>query len=177
LVAGGALIVALGFVIGSFLPRDADASSSTEQSSLSTLPDQIVPPLPPDSTVPAVPGQSANPTLPSGRIFTLPNPPEGFDVTVDSLQNGPLGVEQLMMLTKDVSQIVIDGKVSSARPVLPSDGNSISVRGVEGVVESIQGGALAISWIEPGEILMTVTVPGSYGLSKAVTLAEGLVFE
>jgi hypothetical protein len=166
-VLGGIGIVLVGFVVGLALPSDGDGSGPVDTSA---LPDLIVPPSPtfPEddfSTSPSVPGVD--------RLFSVPTPPPGYRETADLSRANPDRVEQQVVLTDGTDEIVILGSASAEVPDLGA-GEPLDVRGRPGVVSEGPGGEIVLSWIEPGNILISISAPRSFGIDQTVLLAESL---
>lgn len=169
-VLGGIGIVLVGFVVGLALPSDSDDSRPLDTSS---LPDLIVPPSP---TFPEddEDDSSASPSVPgTDRLFSVPTPPPGYRETADLSRANPDRVEQQVVFTDGTDEIVIFGSVSAEVPDL-GDGEPLDVRGQPGVVREGPGGEIILSWIEPGNILISISAPQSFGIDQTVLLAESL---
>ncbi len=166
-VLGGMGIVLVGFVVGLALPSDGDGSGPVDTSA---LPDLIVPPSP---TFPED-GSSTPSSVPAtDRLFSVPSPPPGYRETADLSRANPDRVEQQVVLADGSDEIVIFGLASADVPEL-DDGETIEVRGQPGVVTEGRGGEIVLSWIEPGNILISISAPQSFGIDQTVLLAESL---
>jgi hypothetical protein len=166
-VLGGIGIVLVGFVVGLILPSGLDDSQPVDTSA---LPDLIVPPPP---TFPEeAPGVA--PSVPNtDRIFSVPSPPPGYRETADLSRANPDRVEQQVVLEDGSDEIVIFGLASADAPDL-GEGETVEVRGQQGVISEGTGGEIVLSWIEPGNILIAISAPESFGIDQMVLLAESL---
>ncbi|MGF1665288.1 MAG: hypothetical protein ACFCVC_03340 [Acidimicrobiia bacterium] len=166
-VLGGIGIVLVGFVVGLALPSDLADSRPVDTFA---LPDLIVPPPP---TFPED-DSSATPSVPStDRLFSVPSLPPGFSETADLSRANPDRVEQQVILEDGSDEIVIFGLASADVPEL-GEGESVEVRGQQGVVTEGAGGEIVLTWIEPGNILIAISAPPSFGIDQMVLLAESL---
>lgn len=185
-VLGGVGMVALGFVVGSQLsygpsavaaPRTEAAESPvtsapdgpvTSEESESTLPDEIVPPLPPDSTLPdgsLAPPDDPDPDDPTPQLelpvpdfdalFSLPEPPAEFNQSDGGVTIGPRGIGQSLELTApDGRSIRVEASIAPMVELPP--GRRAEVRGIDGVWS--EDGTLV--WIEDGTVLFRITGSG-----------------
>lgn len=167
-VIGAVGIVAVGFLVGLGLPRDADAEPTGTTLS---LPDVIVPPAP--TTLPTNPLQPDLEEPFVDELFTVPNPPAGFTVEFNYTQSSSDHVEQTAVLTDQTIHIKISAAVTAADPELPA-GDPVQVRGQSGVVDATTEGRYALSWVEPGKILFTIDAPEAVPVEELVRLAESL---
>jgi hypothetical protein len=166
-VLGGVGIVLAGFIVGLALPSDFDDSQPVDTFA---LPDLIVPPSP---TFPED-NPSVEPSVPStDRLFSVPTPPPGFTETADLSRANPDRVEQQVILENGSDQIVIFGLASADVPDL-DEGEPLEVRGEQGVVTEGPTGDIVLSWVEPGNILIAISAPASFGIDQVVLLAESL---
>jgi hypothetical protein len=159
--------VLFGFVVGLALPSETAEESPVDTSS---LPDLIVPPSPRFPDEPSEP----SPTVPSSqRLFSVPEPPPGFRESADLSRADSDKVEQQVVLTDGSEQIVLFGLAAANLPELPT-GEAVQLRGVEAVVSQGRAGEIVLSWIEPGNVAMSITAPESFGQAQVLALAESL---
>ena len=174
-VAGGLAVVALGFIVGLLLPRADDSQDSSVETPGTTLPEVIVPPAPtsiPSDRVPlTIPDLESAPVV--DELFTVPRPPEGFRVASNITQSSSERVDQSVVVTDEVIEVEVSASASAAEPTLPI-GESVTVRGQEGVITRGDEGRFVISWIEPGKISFEIDAPAEFGLDAALSLAESL---
>lgn len=172
-VVGGLAIVVVGFLVGLALPN---AGADDEQPvDTSALPDVIVPPsisIPPATSEESVPEL----TIPvSEQLFNVTAPPPGYVETANISRSGPDRVEQQVVLRGDDDEILIFGYTAADLIELPS-GDPVQVRGVDGVISEAPDGTLVLTWIEPGQILMTIHASPSFGEDGMTLLASLLEF-
>lgn len=163
----------LGFVVGLVLPSDLlGAEEATVDTS--SLPDVIVPPAP---TLPEEQGGAAPfLTVPAAQtLFVLGQPPAGFRILSDVTRSSSDRVEQRMILGDGSTEVVLFGSASADILELPT-GENVSVRGVDGILTESPDGDLALTWVEPGKILMSITADEAFGAAAMVDLAESLEF-
>jgi hypothetical protein len=165
-VFGGLLIVLVGFVVGLMLP--SGLLSDEEAVDTSSLPEVIIPPPP------SFPEDQPQPTVPASEtLFSLPDPPAGFQVRSNVARSSPDRVEQRMILSDANDEVVIFGSSSADTLDLPN-GERVTVRGVDGVLTGTAGAPFTVTWVEPGKILMSITAPDSFDVSRMLALADSL---
>lgn len=172
-VAAGAVILFLGFIFGLITPSQlptGDSLGEPDAESLSTLPEEIVPPVPPELQTPGTEEPPAQETEPLFRVTVVP---EGFQQTQNVAQRSAGAVTQVTVLSGDPGDLVIEAQASESAFELP-EGDPVSVRGADGVVEEPDTGGLRVTWLERGQILFRITAPDGYPLEDVVTLAESL---
>lgn len=173
-VAAGAVVVFLGFIFGLITQSplsSEDSLGDPDAESLSTLPDEIVPPVPPELETPGTEQQP--PVQETEPLFRVPILPEGFRQTQNLAQRSAGAVTQVAVLVGDIGEIVIEAEASESAFEDPV-GDPVEVRGAQGAVEEVEEGGLRLSWVEGGRILFRITAPEGYPLDDVLELAESL---
>ena len=174
-VAGGVVVVILGFIVGLMLPNDATAGTEDlgAPETDTTLPDVIVPPPPDlsDRTTTTAPGHTPAPAV--DEIFRIPSPPEGWQVLSNFTQASSDRIDQIAILSNGLNEIRVAAFASATEPSLHS-GEDVSVRGQTGALIREVEGRYTVTWIEPGKITFSIDAPDSFGLDEALSLAESL---
>lgn len=174
-VAGGVAVILLGFVVGLVLPRAGGSAEASlgETEPGTTLPDVIVPPAP------DLPGQSTT-TMPNlipapavDEIFIVPTPPAGWDIVSNFTQASSDRIDQMVILTDGLDEVRVSAFASASEPELPA-GESVTVRGQDGVMLSAVDGRFVVTWVEPGKITFAIEAPDDFGLEEVLRLAESL---
>ena len=172
-VAAAAVVVFLGFIFGLITQSPLASEESLgapDAESLSTLPEEIVPPVPPELETPGTEQPPAQETEP---LFRVPILPEGFRQTQNLAQRSAGAVTQVAVLVGEIGEIVIEAEASETAFEDPT-GDPVEVRGAQGAVEEVEEGGLRLSWVEGGRILFRIVAPEGYPLDDVLELAESL---
>jgi hypothetical protein len=172
-VAAGAVVVFLGFIFGLITQSPLESEESLgapDAESLSTLPEEIVPPVPPELETP---GTEQPPVQETEPLFRVPVVPEGFRQTQNLAQRSAGAVTQVAVLEGEVGEVVIEAQASDSGFEDP-EGEPVAVRGTQGAVEDVEEGGLELSWVEGGRVLFRIAAPEGYPLEDVLELAESL---
>jgi len=103
-------------------------------------------------------------------IVSVPRPPDGYQVTGNSLQITPGAITQRLTLSGPDGDVVIQARRGDLPPL--EDGEPVTVRGVDGRLVA-DGTELRLSWDE-SPTRVTITAPSGLGVDGLLRLAEDL---